>query len=326
MKKIFYGVLISTLIIGFCVVIQPTNAAEPMVLKASCFLEQNHPIAVKVFTWIDTVNKELKGELSVKFVGGPEVVPVFEQIEAVRKGIIQISFTSGAHYATRLPAANALHISRLFPWEERKSGFFDLMAKEHEKLEAKLLGKWFWGPFWMWLKDPIKTPDELRGKRLRTHPMYDRFYKALGISGVTLQPSDIYTSLEKGMVDGTSWPIQGPREQGWLRAIKYIIEHPYYEQNNTVMVMKLDVWNKLSESTKAKIEKITIAFEPEMVRYFQNETKKEFDLVIQAGVNSIKFSPSDAKRFVDLAYEVEWAELSKKIPDLVPALRKTSGN
>jgi TRAP-type C4-dicarboxylate transport system substrate-binding protein len=321
-RWILLGVLTVSLLFG----IQLARAAEPVVLKASCFLEKNQPVAVKAFAWIDLINKELKGKVEIKYVGGPEVVPVFEQIEAVRKGITQISFTAGAHYATLLPSANAFHLSRLMPWEERKSGFYNLMGKEHEKLEVKYLGRWLYGPFYMWLKDPVKSPDELSGKRLRTHPLYDRFYKALGISGVTIQPSDIYTSVEKGMVDGACWPIQGPRELGWTRALKYLIDHPFYGANNTTIVMKLDVWNKLPEDVKGRIEELTGSFEHEMVPYFQGEIKKEYDLLMKAGVKAIKFSPSDAKRFTDLAYEVEWTELSKKIPDLVPALKKASGN
>jgi hypothetical protein len=35
---------------------------------------------------------------------------------------------------------------------------------------------------------------------------------------------------------------------------------------------------------------------------------------MKAGVKAIKFSSSDAKRFSDLAYEVEWTELNKKYP------------
>lgn len=325
-KRILYVLVVVGLMIGFLLGIRIAVASEPAVLKASCFLDKNHPVAAKVFPWMDLINNDLKGKLEIKYVGGPEVVPVFEQIEAVRKGITHISFTAGAHYATQLPAANSLHLSRLMPWDERKSGYFDLMVKEHEKLGVRYIGRWYYGPFYMWLKNRVKTPDELSGKRLRTHPLYDRFYKALGISGVTIQPSEIYTALEKGVVDGTSWPIQGPREQGWIRSLKFIIDHPFYPQNNTIIVMNLDAWNKLPKGTRSRMEELTASFEREMITYFQDQIKKEFDLLMQGGLSAIRFSSSDAKRFTDLAYDVEWAELEKKIPPLVPQLRKTSGN
>ena len=90
--------------------------------------------------------------------------------------------------------------------------------------------------------------------------------------------------------------------------------------------MKLDVWSKLAEDVKTKINDLTASFEHDMVGHFQNKIKTEYDLLMKADVKMIKFSPADAKRFSDLAYEVEWAELNKKIPDLVPALKKASGD
>ena len=305
---------------------QSVWTAEPVTLKASCFLPKNHPVAVKVPVWIDEINKGLPGAVEVKFVGGPEVIPAFEQIEALRKGIIDVSFTAGAHYGPQLPAANSLHLSKLMPWEERKSGYFDLMVKQHEKIGARYIGRWMYGPFYMWLKEPVKTPQELRERRLRTHPLYDRFYKALGISAVTIQTSEIYTALERGVIEGTSWPIQGPREQGWIRFLKCIINHPFYAQNNTVILMNLDTWNKLPAGVQSKVGDITSSFERGMVSYFQEQIAQEWDLLKKENIQVIEFSPSDAAMFLNLAYDSEWADLEKKIPDLVPQLRKTSGN
>ena len=325
MKKKIRSMEVVVLVLTFLLSVQFVEAAEPIVLKASCFLEKNQPVAAKAWAWIDKVNQELKGKVEIKYVGGPEVIPVFEQIEAARKGIVDISFTAGAHYAPQLPSANTFSLSKVLPWEERKSGYYDIMVKEHEKLGVRLMGRWIYGGFYMWLRDPIKTPAELSGKRLRGHPLYDRFYKALGISSVTIQPSDVYTSLEKGMVDGTCYGMQGPRELGWTRVVKYVVDHPFYTQNNAVFVMNIDTWNKLPADIKAKLMEITESSEREMVAYFQGEINKEFDLVKQSGVKPIVFSPPDAKRFVDMAYEANWEDLDKKIPDLVPALRKSLG-
>lgn len=326
MNKKIRSMGLIVLVLTFLFSVQFVGAADPIVLKASCFLPKNHPLAVKVPVWIDEINKGLSGAVEVKFVGGPEVIPAFEQIEALRKGIIDVSFTAGAHYGTQLEAANSLHLSRLMPWDERKSGYFDLMVKEHEKIGARYIGRWLHGPFYVWLKEPVKTPQDLRGRRLRTHPLYDRFFKALGISAVTIQPSEIYTALERGVIEGTAWPIEGPREQGWTRMLKYIVNHPFYAQNNTVILMNLNTWNKLPAGVQSKLQEITSSFEREMVSYFQQKIDQEWNLLKKEGIQVIEFSPSDAATFLGLAYDSEWADLQKKIPDLVPQLRKTSGN
>lgn len=325
MKKSIHLLLLTFFVFAFCAV-PLANAADPITLKASSFLPKNHPIAVKVHAWIDLVNTQLKGKVNVKYVGGPEVIPALEQIESVRNGITDISFTAGAHYATQLPAANSLPLSQLMPWEERESGYYDLMVKEHRKLGVKYIGRWFYGPFYMWLKEPAKTSADLRGRRLRTHPIYDRFYKAIGISAVTIDTSEIFTALERGVIEGTSWPIQGPRERGWTKFLQYIINHPFYAKNNCVILMNIDTWNKLPEDVKSQVDELTASFERDMVAYFENQIQTEWDLVMKEGVKAIEFPPADAKHFLDTAYNAEWADLEKKIPDLVPLLKKTSGN
>ena len=59
---------------------------------------------------------------------------------------------------------------------------------------------------------------------------------------------------------------------------------------------------------------------------FQEQIDKEWRLLRKESIEVIEFSPSDAGRFLGYAYDAEWADLEKKIPDLVPQLRKTSGN
>lgn len=325
MKKTNYWFLVAIISFVFCMV-PFANAAGPIKLKASSFLPKNHPVAVKAHAWIDLVNSQMKGKVEVKYIGGPEVIPAMEQVEALRKGITNISFTAGAHYGTILPVANSLHLSQIMPWEERKSGYFDLMVKEHRKIGVKYVGRWFYGPFYMWLKKPIKSLSDLEGRRLRTHPVYDRFYKAIDITGVTVQTNEIYTALERGVIEGTSWPINGPREHGWIKFIKYIVNKPFYAKNNTVILMNLNTWNKMPKDVKTELDALTASFEREMVAYFENGIRKEWDLVMKAGVKSIELPPDDAKRFISKAYGAEWDNLAKKIPDLVPMLKKTSGN
>jgi hypothetical protein len=44
------------------------------------------------------------------------------------------------------------------------------------------------------------------------------------------------------------------------------------------------------------------------------------------GIQRIKFSPEENKKYYDMAYEAEWEDLQKKVPALVPTLKKLTGN
>jgi len=71
---------------------------------------------------------------------------------------------------------------------------------------------------------------------------------------------------------------------------------------------------------------ITVKFEPEMEAYFKKQIKEEWKKYDEIGIKRIKFTPSENKKYYDAAYEAEWEDLSKKVPELVPDLKRLTGN
>ena len=298
--------------------------AKTKQVKAICFLPKNHPLAAMTVEWVNRINAKCAGEFEIKYMGGPEVIPGLEQVEALRKGVVQITFSPTAYYQSILPEGVAFTLSKLTPWEERKpGGFYDLMAEQHKKIDVKYIGRWLHGPFYLWLKNPVTSLADLKGRKLRTTALYDRFMKAIGAVPVTVSMSETYTALERGTVVGTGWPLMGPRQLGWTEVCKYIIDHSFYNQNCTIL-MNLDTWNSLPKTLQDKITEITTWFEPYMVGFFDSAIKSEWKAVEKAGVKRIQFTGNEVKEYLDKAYEVEWKALETKIPDLVPKLRKVT--
>jgi TRAP-type C4-dicarboxylate transport system substrate-binding protein len=172
----------------------------------------------------------------------------------------------------------------------------------------------------------VKRPEELAGLKIRTAALYDRFIKKWNAVPVTIAPVDVYTALERGVVDGAGYAILGPRESGWTEKLKYWIDHPFFGSSNGLILMNLDSWNKLPKPLQTKLIDITTAFEPDMRAYYQKADEKEVKVLIKEGIKPIKFSPEVAKYYMDAAYQVEWDALGQKLPDVVPKLKKLTGN
>jgi TRAP-type C4-dicarboxylate transport system substrate-binding protein len=298
---------------------------NPTVLKAVCFLPKNNPLSAMTVEWANRVNHMFPGELKIEYLGGPEVIPSVEQVEALRKGIIDINFNVGSYYAPQGAEFNSFQLTKLSPWEERKSGFYDFMVKAHKKIGAMYLGRWLHGAFYMYLKAPIKTSEELKGKKIRTGPLYVFFLNKLGAAPVSIKPSDVYTSLERGLVEGFCWPILGARDQGWTEVTKYVIDHPFYEGDGTILINQKK-WAALSEPVRNKILRMMPDYERDMVKYYDDAIAKERDQMVKAGVKFIKLEPKDAERYTNLAYDAWWEFMMTKVPDLVPPLKKMTGN
>ncbi len=324
MKKTF---VIIFLAVVFGILSLNSAIAGEVTFKAVAFIPKNHPLMSQTIVWVDTINKELAGKVKINYVGGPEVIPGLQQVEAVRKGVIDIAFNPTAYYQNILPEGGAFILSKYTPTEERKpGGFYDFMVKRHEKINSRYIGRMLWTPFYLWPKEDVKSLDDLKGIKMRTSALYDRFMKALGIVPVTISAGDTYTALERGTVGGFGWPNMGPRQRGWLEVVKNVIDLPFYGSNNITAVMNLDKWNKLPKDVQDQIVSVTTKFEESMYNHFVSATDKEWAELDKAGVNRIKFSEAENKKYTDLAYQVEWDNLAQKVPDLIVELKKVTGN
>jgi TRAP-type C4-dicarboxylate transport system substrate-binding protein len=298
---------------------------KPLVLKAVCFLPKTNPLSAMTVEWVNQVNQMFPQDLKIEYRGGPEAIPSVEQVEALRKGIIDINFNVGSYYAPQGAEFNAFQLSKISPAEERKSGYHDYMVKAHEKIGARYLGRWLHGGFHMYLKEPVKTVDDLKGRKIRTGPLYVFFLNKLGAAPVSIKPADVYTSLERGLVEGFCWPILGARQSGWTEICKVVLDHPFYEGDGTIL-MNLKKWEQLPGPVREKILQTMPAFETEMVKYYDREIAKERDLMVKGGARFVKLEPKEAEKFMTLAYDAWWEFMMTKIPDQVPGLKKMTGN
>lgn len=189
-------------------------------------------------------------------------MPPFEVGNAVKNGVVDIANSTGAFYTNLLPAADALKLSELTIQEQRENGAWAYINKLHnEKLNAYYLARTGDGvPFHLYLNKPLSKPD-LTGYTIRVTPIYRAFFAALGANLVQTAPGDVYTALERGVIDGYGWPILGIFDLGWQEKTKYRVDPGFYAVDVNFLV-NLDTWNKkLNDKQRALLQRIAIEIE-----------------------------------------------------------------
>jgi TRAP-type C4-dicarboxylate transport system substrate-binding protein len=260
--------------------------------------------------------------LKINLIGGPEAVKITDQVHAAQTGMVDIVHTTNAYYVSLLPEADAMKLSQLTPWEERASGAWAYYNDLHEKK----LGLYFLGrigtdlPFSLYLTKPIRTAD-LKGFNIRVSPMYLQLVKGLGGNPVVIPPTEVYTALERNVVDGYGWPTIGIREWGWEKHTKYIVEPSFYSGPHP-MVMNLKTWNGLPKKFKDVIMEAAMEAEKKIVAYYKEEIKKEMSLLKQAGLQVIDLPPGEKEKFLKIAYEEGWKDVLVKSPEAGAKLKE----
>ena len=296
---------------------------EVIELNAVSFLQKDHALTATIHEWIKKMEEATNGQVKINWRGGPDVIPISEQFSAVTSGAIDIIFNYTGQYQSQAPEVNALPLSQLTPWEERENGLYDKMVQVHdEKLNVRYIGRWLSGSPRLWLTEPIDSVDDLKGMKIRTAPNYIRFFEALGIAPVNIDPAEVYTSLQTGVAEGFVFGgLIGPRNDGWTDSAKYVLDHPFWNQNCTIL-MNNDKWNQISPENQEAIIAATAEYERYMVDYYNQQDEQERKELENIGVQFITLPEEEAKKFLDTAYQVEWDYLAEQIPDGLEELRK----
>ena len=301
---------------------EPKKTQEQVTLNMISFLPKNNALAAVIPKWVERVQAATGGQVQINWKGGSEIVPAMEQIDAVRNGVVDVCLNVTGYYQNLAPELQAFSLSEFTPSEERQNGFYDYMADRHKKIGLVYLGRWLGNePSYFWLNKPITTLADLKGRTLRTQALFDRFMKELGIVPVSVNVAEVYTSLASNIVQGFGFPFLGPRDSGWTEITKYVIDQPFFNQNGTIVVNP-KTWEKLSPDLQKKVMEATVQFESDMLSYFKDANEKERVKLQQQGVTFIKLSPEDASRFVKTANDVEWKNIEKLVPSLLPDLEK----
>ncbi|MBI4286230.1 MAG: TRAP transporter substrate-binding protein DctP [Chloroflexi bacterium] len=300
---------------------------QPIKLRMVAAIAVNEAIVKYADRWRKAVNERSGGELTIDLIGGPEVIPAFDQHEAARKGVVDLMYAITGYYESAVPVAATQALSRLSsPAEERQVGYYDLMDKAHrEKLNVRYLGRANFGAkAYTFVTKPVTKLGDLVGVPIRTSRTTAPFAKALGASGVTLAGSEVYAALERGLVQGVMTWISSFHGGRYQELVKYIIDYPFYETNDAILV-NLDVWNKLPKNLQDLLTNTMIEFEKGTIEYTQGyERTLLIDMADNYGMRKISFaSPDDAQKYLAMAFDSYWEQLGKSLSaDEIAQLRK----
>lgn len=326
MKKGFLFIVMLFLT-SFCLAsLSEVSAQQPITIKALMAWPENYTSNGGFREWVKKVNELGKGKVTIKIIGGPEAIPLFEQIGALKRGVVDVVHTAAAYYMGVIPEVEAFGLSRLNPEEERARGFYDLMVEIHKNQGIMYLGRMQGvAPLGtLCTKVNLKSPKDLAGLKIRSVPIYDAFLKELKAVPVTIPVPEIYTALERGVVDGFIQPLAGGfTSLGFHEVVKYIVNHYFYQLPGTAL-MNLDFWNKLPKETKDFLMDTVKDNEKIIGKIFLSYHETELEKAQKAGVKLINFSPEDAKYFIETAYRMGWENLLKKAPKYGPRLRELS--
>lgn len=276
--------------------------------------------------YVAYVNEKGKGVIQIEYIGGPEMFPQNQQVDAVRRGVVDMYYGPIAYYLGSMPEADAWTGSNVSPMEARENGGLAIMQEAaRKKLGVFINGQLDGGvKFHIYtIDEPKRTEDggfDFDGLRIRTSPLYTSFFESLGIIPVNMPVTDVYTGLERHSFDGTGWPSMGIEDLSWDKFLNYRID-PGFFQTDLAVVTNLEKYDGLSDEAKELLTRLTAEYEQISYDYFQEVTAKTEEKVKASGMQFLAIEGEAKEKFLDAAYGKVWERMQGAGSEYYDALR-----
>lgn len=267
---------------------------------------------------VDDINTRGKGIVEIEVRGGPEAIGMFEQPNAVRDGVVDMVHTPGSFYGASVPEIDAMVAARVTPMEARANGGAALMDEAHQKrFNVKHLG-WVDGGirFHIYMNNEPKFGADgildLSGVKMRDNPIYHAFFQALKATTASMPATEVYSALEKGVVDAAAWTSIGLMDLKWDKFLKYRVDPNFYNTDIGIIVNK-DSWNRLSPQSQKLIQDVIIEWEKKSFDARQKDRENDEAELAKRGMKFVAHSEATGEAYRKLADDAAWSRMKGRL-------------
>lgn len=190
---------------------QADDKYDEVRLRYAGYLPASHVREIFTQKWMDEVTERSGGRVEFDTFRDQALLRTTDLLDGASRGISDISYIASGYFPTELPLttilempylannAQALMATALQMYEE-----FDEMREEYTRNNLVLLGTLAVDPTIMGSREPWREIADIQGKRIRAFGLINQVLEAMGAVPVALPAPDIYTSMERGVIDGFS--------------------------------------------------------------------------------------------------------------------------
>jgi TRAP-type transport system periplasmic protein len=321
MKKMQFILVVFVCVIALAFLFPVSGHAydkkNPMVLKCGI---ANPPMDMKSRTIKrlgDFVEKRTDGRIKFKYFYGASLIKKPQFVDAVSRGIADISTGPISFVTGKIPALSIFEIYgayKLDKFLEMQEAVEPTLIKLFKQKKIRPLFIQYSGSCIFPDKTKfLKTPKDWKGQKMRLAGRWQStLAKEWGASPVFMPPSELYLALQRGVIDGYMLIYDIVYGLKLYEVAPYIAD-TNFSNNIEVVTMNLRKWNALTKGDRKIFEDGIKEIKPWTYR----ETLKYYDVIkkniVSKGGKIYELTPEEKSLYLKDAYA------------LYPEVRKISG-
>jgi len=269
-----------------------------------------------------TISRRTNGRFKIRVFAAGELFSVPQAYEALEKGAIDMWFGPPWAFSGR----NAIgYVAGSLPFSiTNHDQAYDIMYKTNAReiiRRAYARNNIYYITGAMGGADgitstfPINSITDLKGKKIRGGGIKGKVLSALGAVDVKIAPGEIYTALQRGVVDGAVMPFYVFGEWGFFEITKYVSLPPVFGNWWVDYAANMDSWNKLPEEYRRILQEESDAqWKWVLKTLLPHVEKSEQDKWSKKGIQYITLTDQSLGQIKKAVYPI-WDELAAMSPE-----------
>jgi TRAP-type mannitol/chloroaromatic compound transport system substrate-binding protein len=217
------------------------------------------------------------GRLTVRVYGAGEIVPAFEVFDAVSQGVAEAGHGAAYYWKGKIPASVffttvpfGLTAQEINAWLHHGGGL-ELWREAYAPAGIiPFAGGNSGVQMAGWFNREINSVEDLKGLKMRIPGLAGEVFAAAGGTAVRIPGSELYTSLQTGVIDATEWV--GPYNDlalGLHEVARYYYYPGWHEPGSMLeLIVNRDAFEALPPDLQAIVTQAARAMNQEMLDEF----------------------------------------------------------
>jgi len=284
-----------------------------------------------------SANKRSNGRIKITVFADPELVPAEQLFEATQQGTLDMLHAVAAMWGGIIPVGE-VEFGLPYMWNSPggktvkenseivrnfffDSGFVDLLRKEYAKQGLYWLDVHSYGELFTLSTKPMKTCDDIQGKKFRVEGAWMDYYNMLGARGTYISGMEAYMGLKLGTIDASQWDVSSITGLKWHEVAPYRIIGGGNDVVPGQIVFNKKKWDSLPDDIKKALADAAEDYFNALNDLYMEEMKIVDKLVKEGKVFYVPLDEACEKRHAEVAYEL-WDKIAKRDPSVAEAVQK----
>ena len=269
----------------------------------------------------ERVKQASNGRLVIQPFAAGSVTGVFESLDAVTAGVLQAQ-ASWPGYWTGKDAGLAVISDFVFgyqhPWQAEAwfyhRGGLQMLRQAYAKYNVYPVGLSWWGVESIVSKKPIARMEDFKGVKFRSpQGMTAEILTKLGASIVVLPGGEVYSALDKGVVDAADWASVSMNQRMGFHDIAKFPTKLFHSMPIQEFTVNMDAWKRLPDDLKALLHTAVREWTWDQTQRIAVDDLRVTRELAAKGVKTSQWPEAEMVKIRALAQRT-WEDWSKKTP------------